>query len=149
MSGSRSPAGGDPVRKLLRMVDCSAAATRKLAESTVTALAAPIVAASAPPMTGPAMSAPEANADRKPLAAESRSGPTSAGTAPKTAASENTNAVADRRPTTYTCATVSMPRAWAMGIVATSRPSATLPPMIRNRRLPWSAIGPAMMPKRR
>ena len=46
------------------------------------------------------MSAPEASADRKPLAAESRSGPTSAGTAPKTAASENTNAVADSSPTT-------------------------------------------------
>ena len=82
------------------MVDCNAAATRKLAASTVTALAGPIVAASAPPRTGPAMSAPEASAERNPLAAESRSGPTSAGTAPKTAASENTKAVADRSPTT-------------------------------------------------
>ncbi len=56
-----------------------------------------------------------------PLAAGSRLGPTSAGTAPNTAASENTNTDAESRATAYTWPTVNTPRTWATGIVRPAR----------------------------
>ena len=76
------------------MLANTAAATKKLAASIQIALVAPIDAASTPAITGPAISLVEDRLASAPLAAGSRSGPTSAGTAPNTAASENTNAVA-------------------------------------------------------
>ena len=114
-----------------------------------TALAGPTVATSTPATTGPTISAPAETLDSMPLAAGRRPGPTSAGTAPNTAASENTNTVADSRATTYTWATVSTPSRWATGIVNTSAPSARLPPMISRRRSPRSATGPAISPNSR
>ena len=90
----------EPSRKLERMVVCTRAATRRLKATTQIALVGPKTAASTPPRAGPRISAADDIEPRKPLAAASRSRPTRAGTAPKTAASENTNAVADRSPTT-------------------------------------------------
>ena len=82
------------------MLDKTAAAMKKLAASIQIAFVAPIEAASRPAITGPAISLHDDRLDSAPFAAGSRSGPTRAGTAPNTAASENTNAVAASNATT-------------------------------------------------
>src|SRR3954452_22394478 len=112
------PDGTGPTLKVDRIEPCTTAAKKNVQLSNHTAFVGPTVAARSPPRAGPAISAAETTAARKPLAAARRSVPTSAGTAPKTAASENTNAVADSRPTAYTCATVRTPKSAAIGIVA-------------------------------
>src|SRR4051812_4997635 len=87
----------DVVRNVEGMEARTAAATKKLAASIVTLVAGPTMATSPPAITGPTTSAPDETLDSRPLAAARRCGPTSAGTAPNTAASENTKAVAESR----------------------------------------------------
>ena len=76
------------------MLAKTAAAMKKLAASIQIAFVAPIEAARTPAMTGPAISLHDERLASAPFAAGSRSGPTSAGTAPNAAASEKTYAVA-------------------------------------------------------